>query len=81
VPLPLQLSAQVAGPRSLVLSWEDASWPDFLAGYTLLSSTDLAGAGPWQVRLTDPKPAGGQFLITNVIRSSTPMFFRFLQGP
>jgi hypothetical protein len=79
-PLPLQLSAQVTAPGSLVVSWEDTSWPNLLSGYTLFSSTNLAGPNPWQALVTAPKPTGNQFLITNAI-SNTPTFFRFLQGP
>jgi hypothetical protein len=80
VPLPRQLSVQLSGPRSLVVTWEDTSWPNLLSGYTLFSSTNLAGPNPWQVLVTDPAPTGNQFLITNAI-SSAPMFFRFQQGP
>jgi hypothetical protein len=80
LPLPRQLNAQLSGPGSLVVSWEDTSWANLLSGYTLFSSTNLAGPDPWQVLLTDPAPTGNQFLITNAI-SSTPTFFRFQQGP
>jgi len=80
VPLPLQLSAQATAPGSLVVSWQDTSWPNLLWGYTLFSSTNLAGPNPWRVLVTDPTPTGTQFLVTNAI-SSTPTFFRFQQGP
>jgi len=43
VPLRRQLSAQLSGPGSLVVSWEDTSWPNLLSGYTLFSSTNLEG--------------------------------------
>jgi hypothetical protein len=80
VPLPRQLSAQLSGPGSLVIAWENTSWPNLLSGFTLFSSTNLAGPNPWQALVTDPSPTGNQILITNAI-SSAPIFFRFKQGP
>jgi hypothetical protein len=78
--MPLLLNAQRSGPDSLTVSWEDTSWPDFLKGFTLLSTTNLAATNSWQVVVSDPAPTGGQYLITNPI-TATPTFFRFLQGP
>jgi hypothetical protein len=80
VPLPRQLNAQLFRSGNLVVSWEDTSWPDFLSGYTLLSSTNLGGTNSWQALVSDPVATENQFLITNIV-SLTPEFFRFRQGP
>lgn len=80
VPLSEQLTTQVAGPGALVVSWRDHSWPDFLQGYTLLSSTNLAGSYFWQ---PDPNPltlSANQWS-TTFSMTNTAKFFQFMQGP
>jgi hypothetical protein len=80
VPLPRQLSAEYAPPGQVVVSWPDASWPDLLAGYTLLASTNLTKPSPWQVVVSNPVPVNNMFFVTNAV--STPStFYIFQQGP
>jgi hypothetical protein len=80
MPLPLRLSASLSGPGSLVVSWPATSWPDFLRGYTLLSTTNLAATNAWQTVVANPSPTNDQYLIPITV-SATSTFFRFLQGP